>query len=254
VNYEDRWFRFHPGVNPVSILRAAWQNWVSGRIVSGGSTLTMQVARLMDPHRRTIPGKIKQMLRALQLEWHWSKDRILTAYLNHAPFGGPAEGVQAASYIYLGKPAAELSHAEAALLAVLPQAPSRLRPDRAPDRARRARDKLLDRLAANGTWSPETVAEARREPVYAQRFTAPMDAPLLARRLHRRVPDAPVVATFIDLPLQLQLSDLARRYAFRLPPAASVAILVVDNASLGVTAYVGSADFGDPSRSGTWTW
>jgi penicillin-binding protein 1C len=250
LGYEDRWFRYHPGVNPLAMVRAVWQNLTSGRVVSGGSTLTMQVARMMVPQPRTVAGKAGQMMRGLQLEWHWPKDRILGYYLNHAPFGGPVEGVQAASYIYLGKPARELSHAEAALLAVLPQAPSRLRPDRAPEKAQRARDKVLDRLAANGTWSAETVADARRETVFAQRFTAPLDCPLLARRLYRRHSGQRVLATFIDLPLQLQLGDLARRYAFRLPPSGSVAILVVDNTTMGVKAYVGSAGFLNRARFG----
>ncbi|NNE62960.1 MAG: penicillin-binding protein 1C, partial [Gammaproteobacteria bacterium] len=128
INYEDRWFYYHPGVNPLSILRAAWQNWRAGRIVSGGSTLTMQVARLFHPHSRSLAGKFQQTLRALQLELHLSKSEILELYLNYAPFGGTREGVQAASYQYLGKPAIDLTRAEATLMAVLPQAPSRLRP------------------------------------------------------------------------------------------------------------------------------
>ena len=103
-----------------------------GGVISGGSTLTMQVARILEPHDRNVGGKLQQMFRALQLEWHYSKAEILTFYLNLAPFGGPIEGVQTASFAWLHKPALGLSHAEAALLAVLPQAPSRLRPDRHP--------------------------------------------------------------------------------------------------------------------------
>lgn len=124
LGYEDRWFYYHPGVNPLSIARAMGQNLGAGRVISGGSTLTMQVARLIDPHKRSVTGKLKQVFRALQLEGHWSKDEILTYYMNHAPFGGTVEGVQAAALTYLGKSAEELSHAEAALLAVLPQAPA----------------------------------------------------------------------------------------------------------------------------------
>ncbi|WP_267104295.1 transglycosylase domain-containing protein, partial [Xanthomonas sacchari] len=135
LNYEDRWFWLHPGVNPWALLRAAKQ-WVFSRhIVSGGSTLTMQVARILMPPEvstRTPWGKAQQALRALQLEAHLSKRQILQLYLERAPYGGTIEGVEAASWAYLGKPAALLSQAEAALLAVLPQAPSRLRPDRHP--------------------------------------------------------------------------------------------------------------------------
>ncbi|MCV2511236.1 transglycosylase domain-containing protein, partial [Leclercia pneumoniae] len=110
IQYEDRWFWDHPGVNPFSVLRAAWQDLTSGRVVSGGSTLTMQVARLLDPHPRTFGGKIRQLWRALQLEWHLSKRDILTLYLNRAPFGGTLQGVGAASWAYLGKSPAQLSY------------------------------------------------------------------------------------------------------------------------------------------------
>ena len=121
IQYEDRWFWKHPGVNPFAVLRAAWQDLTSGRVISGGSTLTMQVARLLDPHPRTFGGKLRQLWRALQLEWHLSKSEILTLYLNRAPFGGTLQGIGAASWAYLGKPPAQLSYGEAALLAVLPQ-------------------------------------------------------------------------------------------------------------------------------------
>ena len=126
INYEDRYFRVHPGINPLALCRAFMQLVKSGRLVSGGSTLTMQVARILHPHPRTLAGKLTQMFRALQLETRFSKPEILTHYLNYAPFGGPIEGVQAASFAYLGKSAKALTHAEAALLAVLPQSPTRL--------------------------------------------------------------------------------------------------------------------------------
>jgi penicillin-binding protein 1C len=100
IQYEDRWFWDHPGVNPLSVLRAAWQDLSSGKVISGGSTLTMQVARLLDPHPRTFGGKIRQLWRAMQLEWHLSKREILTLYLNRAPFGGTLQGVGAASWTY----------------------------------------------------------------------------------------------------------------------------------------------------------
>ena len=161
LNYEDRWFWRHPGVNPWALARAAGQFVRHGRVVSGGSTLTMQVARMLDRHSRTPWGKAKQMLRAVQLEAHLSKREILTLYLERAPFGGTIEGVEAASWAYLGKPASRLSHAEAALLAVLPQSPSRLRPDRHPDAARVARDKVLQRMAGLGVWSSAEVEDAR---------------------------------------------------------------------------------------------
>ena len=193
LGYEDRWFWRHPGINPVAMLRAGAQMLGNRRIVSGGSTLTMQVARIIDPdlrgaRTRSASGKLRQLLRALQLEAHLSKRQILTLYLERAPFGGTIEGVEAASWAYLGKPAAKLSHAEAALLAVLPQAPSRLRPDRFPEAAQAARDKLLARMAARGVWTRAQVDDARIENVVSRRLRPPMDAALLAQRLHAATP------------------------------------------------------------------
>ncbi len=250
LGYEDRWFYWHPGINPLALLRAAWQNAVSGRIVSGGSTLTMQVARLLHPQPRTVAGKLRQMLRALQLEWHLTKDDILQLYLDRAPFGGTIEGVAAASHAYLSKSPDELTHAEAALLAVLPQAPSRLRPDRHPQRAQAARDKVLARLEQEGIWGAEVVAEARREPVAGYGLRQPMRAPLLARRLVQAHPAAAVIRTTLDSAIQLRARGIVRRYLRRLPPRSSAAVLVVDNASGEVRAYLGSADFFAADRYG----
>lgn len=250
IYYEDRYFYRHFGINPFSIVRAAWQRLTEGRYVSGASTLTMQVARIMQNHDKTLRGKVGQMFRALQLEWHYSKTEILNYYLNYAPFGGPLEGVEAAAHAYLGKPAAQLSHAEAALLAVMPQAPSLYRPDRYPERAQQARDKVLNRLAAYKVWSQQTVQEARQEPVYAQYKTQPMTAALLARELRGQYPDRALIQTTIDRDLQTELEWLAKDYAENSGEAMSVAVMVVDNESMAVTAYLGSADFFSDSRAG----
>ncbi|HEY4529115.1 MAG TPA: penicillin-binding protein 1C [Luteimonas sp.] len=248
--YEDRWFRWHPGVNPFALLRAAWQAASSRRIVSGGSTLTMQVARILEPHPRTPAGKLRQVLRAVQLEAHLSKDQILTLYLERAPFGGTIEGVEAASWAYLGKPATRLSHAEAALLAVLPQAPTRLRPDREPEAARRARDKVLERMAGSGRWTRAEVDDARIEPVVARALQPPLSAALLAQRLHARDPAAARIVSGIDAPLQRALEDRLQAYVARLPERTSAALLVVDNATMEARAYLGTAAFGDAARLG----
>lgn len=250
VTYEDRWFWRHPGVNPLALLRAAGQWLANGRVVSGGSTLTMQVARILEPHARTPAGKLRQALRALQLEWRYSKAEILTLYLNHAPFGGTIEGVEAASWAYLGKPAKNLSQAEAALLAVLPQAPSRLRPDRHPDAARAARDKLLARMAARGAWSAAQVADARIEPVVARRLQPPLSAALLAQRLRAEQPGRARIQSTLDAGLQRTLEDRLAGYFAQLPDRTSAALLVVDNATLEARAYVGSLAFADARRLG----
>ena len=250
LGYEDRWFHRHPGVNPLAMARAAVQMARSGRIVSGGSTLTMQVARILEPNARSLGGKLRQVLRALQFEAHLSKREILTLYLERAPFGGTLEGVEAAAWAYLGKPARRLSHAEAALLAVLPQAPSRLRPDRAPEAARVARDKVLERMAALGVWSADAVRDARIETVVARTLQPPLDAALLAERLRAAHPHERRIATTIDAELQRVLEGRVRDYLVRLPERTSAAVLVVDNADLTARAYVGSSRFGDKQRLG----
>ncbi|MEW5725892.1 MAG: penicillin-binding protein 1C, partial [Thermodesulfobacteriota bacterium] len=250
VNYEDRWFRIHPGVNPWALGRALAAYLGNGRVVMGGSTLTMQVARILHPHARTVPGKLYQVFRALQLELYLSKDEILTLYLNYAPFGGPLEGVEAASYAYLGKSSRDLSHAEAALLAVLPQAPSRLRPDRHPARAARARDKVLDRMARFGVWDRRVVEDAKIEKVAARFEPRPLAAPLLAWRLKARAGPFAPVRTFIDPTLQANIADLVKSFAAQTPPRTSAAVLVVENKTLAVRAYIGSADFLDQDRFG----
>ena len=261
LHYEDRWFYRHPGVNPLSLMRAAWQRLRHGRAISGGSTLTMQVARLLERQPRTVTGKLVQILRALQLERRLSKRQILTLYLNLAPFGGPIEGVEAAAQSYLGQSAGALSHAQAALLAALPQRPSALRPDRHADRARRARDKVLRRLAAFGVWPKAIVEDARQEPVTVFSPERPLLAPLLARRLRHTntasagqataaAAAAQRIQTTLAIDLQYPLQALLRDHIGQATQRSSGALLVMDNASAQVLAYVGSGDFLDARRFG----
>lgn len=250
LTYEDQWFWRHPGVNPWALLRAGGQMLRERKIVSGGSTLTMQVARILDPHTRTPWGKLKQVLRALQLEAHLSKQQILELYLQRAPYGGTIEGVEAASWAYLGKPASQLSQAEAALLAVLPQSPSRLRPDRHPQAAQRARDKVLARMAGQGVWSAADVQDARIEPVVTRSLQQPLHAALLAQRLHAAAPQAAHIATTIDAGLQRTLEERVSAYFSQLPERTSAALLVMDNATMEARAYIGSVAFADKARLG----
>lgn len=271
VAYEDRWFHWHPGVNPVAMARAAWQWLRAGRVVSGGSTLTMQVARIIDPppagDSRNLWAKLRQILRALQLEAHLSKREILTIYLNHAPMGGIVEGVEMASRAYLGKSSRTLSHAEAAMLAALPQAPSRLRPDRHPGAAQAARDKVLTRLLQFGQWRAADVADARVETVAAQAIRGHWIAPLAAERARREArmarrkaagsaSQAPraggmahAVQTTLDIEMQTSVERMLLDRIGQLPPKVSMAVLVMDNSTLEVKAYAGSADFTDPDRA-----
>ena len=242
LTYEDQYFWSHFGVNPVSLLRALTLNWRCGCIVSGGSTLSMQVARILHPHSRTISGKLIQILRTLQLELSLTKAEILTLYINYAPFGGTVEGVEAASQAYLGKSAQQLSHAEAALLAVLPQSPSRIRPDRYPQRAEKARNKVLKRLASQQVWSDEIIKSAQQEQVYAAKPSRPNYAPLLARKLIQQLPQQKSIISTIDYDLQIGLEDHLKDFISNQPDKSSAAVLVIENKTGTVKAYIGSAD------------
>jgi penicillin-binding protein 1C len=248
--YEDQRFPHHPGVDLLAVIRALGQ-WVrQGRIVSGASTLTMQTARLLEPHPRNLIGKVGQMLRALQLEWRYTKDEILSFYLTLAPYGGNLEGVRVAALAWFGKEPTRLTAAEAALLVVLPQAPSRLRPDRYPKRARAARDKVLARMEQLKVLTPRQVAEAREEPVPIRRYPLPFLAPHLADRLRIAQPGMTRHRTYIDRDLQGTLETLARQQHSILESHSSIALLVVANRDRRVLTYVGASDFFDARRAG----
>ena len=169
IAYEDKRFFSHHGVDPWALGRAILQAVSHGRVVSGASTLTMQTARLLEPRPRTITSKLIEMFRAVQLERRFSKREILAMYLTLAPFGGNREGIEAASRFYFGHPPATLSPSEAALLVALPQAPSRLRPDRRPQAARAARNKVLDRIAEAMGFEAGEVASIRSEKLRVRR-------------------------------------------------------------------------------------
>jgi penicillin-binding protein 1C len=252
--YEDRRFFAHPGVDPLAVVRAAVQNLTAGRVVSGASTLTMQVARLLEPRPRTLAAKIAEGLRALQLEWRYGKRDILGMYLTLAPYGGNVEGVRAASLGLFGKPPRHLTAGEAALLVALPQSPTHLRPDRAPERARAARDKVLERAVTAGLLDRRAAAEAGAEPIPTERIAMPAHAPHLAEALkaqHRAdSPGRPVLRTTIDGAIQRTLEDLARRELPGLHERAGLALLVVENRTREVVAYVGSPDPLDERRLG----
>lgn len=249
--YEDRRFQSHHGIDPFSIGRAAVQLVANRRIVSGASTLTMQVARLIEgEHERTGFGKIRQMLRALQIERLLDKDEILDVYLKVAPFGGNIEGVRAASLTYFSKEPRRLSIAEAALLVALPQAPEVRRPERHTERARRARDRVLDRMAAKGVILPAEAEMAKSERVPSVRQDFAKLAPHLAESEVKGDAEARIHRLTLDRDIQQAMETLAREQVARLGSRLSTAVLVVDHASGEVLAHVGSADYFDPTRFG----
>jgi penicillin-binding protein 1C len=249
--YEDKRFFQHSGVDPLAFGRAALQFVANGEIVSGGSTITMQVARLLEPRRaRSLYVKFREAVRAIQIERSLTKVEILGLYLTLAPYGGNLEGIRAATLSYFGKEPKRLTLGEAALLVALPQSPELRRPDRFHASAVRARDRVLDRIARHGLFSSDEIARAKLEPVPHARKKMPMIAPHAADDAIAGSPNAREIRLTIDGGLQKTLEGLALDRASALGPDMSVAIMVVDNESGEVLARVASPDYFDERRAG----
>jgi penicillin-binding protein 1C len=249
--YEDRRFRQHAGVDPYAFGRAAFQLLRNGHVVSGGSTLTMQVARLLEPRaERTLLAKLRQTVRAIEIERRLNKNEVLALYLSLAPYGGNLEGIRAASLAYFGKEPRRLTLGEAALLVALPQSPEARRPDRSVKAAKAARDRVLDRMASAGLFPSADIERAKLEPVPDGRRPMPVLAPHAADAAVAELPATREHRLTIDAQLQKTLEDLARERAHALGPDISIAILAVDDASGEVLARVGSADYFDQRRAG----
>jgi len=249
--FEDRRFHEHGGVDPKALLRAAYQLVRNGRIISGASTLTMQVARLLDGrHERTARGKFRQIVRALKLERRLTKTQILRLYLRLAPFGGNIEGVRAASLAYFGKEPKRLSLGQAALLVALPQSPEKRRPDRSTEAARSARNRVLQRGVDAGVISEPEARRAALEKVTSQRLSFPMIAPHLAEREVARGPTTQVHQVTLQRRLQVALEKLAKQHVQALGRQLSAAILAIDHETGEILAHVGSADYFDAQRLG----
>jgi penicillin-binding protein 1C len=241
--YEDRRFDDHWGVDPLAAVRAAGQWLGRGKIVSGASTISMQAARLLDgPRPRTLLTKAIQSARALQLEWRYSKREVMAIYLTLAPMGGNLEGVRAASLAYFGKEPAHLSATEAALLVAIPQSPERRRPDRRPQSAEIGRDRVLARGLEHGLLDKPTFDLAMSRAVPARRLAMPMHAPHLATWLAGQSPGA-IVPTTIRFEVQEALSQLVDDERAQIADRAQVAMVVLDNRSGSVVAWLGGADF-----------
>ncbi len=251
IAYEDRRFHSHIGTDPIAMLRAVYQLVTNGEIVSGGSTLSMQVARLIEPRKhRTIFAKLVEIVRAMQLEARLSKQEILELYLTLAPFGGNLEGVRAASYAYFGKEPSRLTIGEAALLVALPQSPEVRRPDRAADVAMRARNRVIDRMLTAGVITMAEADRAREEAVPRRRRELPQIAPHAAEAAVAAFPKQRLHKLAIDATVQKRLEELAREKLTGLGPNVSLAILVAHNETGHVLARVGSVDFNDTERAG----
>ncbi len=252
IQKEDKYFYYHFGINPLALLRAVYNNLRQGKRTSGASTITMQVARLLAPKERTYSNKLIEMWRALQLEWHYSKREILQMYLNLVPYGGNVEGIKAASLFYFDKLPLQLSIAEATTLALIPNRPNSLVMGRHASEILRQRNRWLRRFAEEGIFDEESIKNALREPLPSRRYTLPQVAPHLARRLQQEYPQQPNLRSSLRKPLQLKVEQLVYNYVQRqkIYGIHHAAVLLINNATLQVEAYVGSPDFADAQLAG----
>ena len=241
IAIEDDRFWWHPGVDPISLSRATLSWARSGRVTQGGSTLTMQLARMLEPRPRNIGSKLIEIVRAIQIERRLTKHEILAAYLTLTPYGGNLEGVRAASRAYFQRDPIWLDDAEMALLIALPQAPEARRPDRHPQAARASRDRVLALMEQNRLITHQLVLEGRQIAIPA-RAPFPYSAPHAAEALAAAHPGAQVIHSSIDARLQRSLEGLAHRRAEPLPDDTQIAILAVDLRTRAVGARVGAAD------------
>lgn len=253
MQYEDHWFNWHPGINPVALFRASWQNISAGKIVSGASTITMQIARLSDPKARTIWNKLVEMLKAVRIELRYSKNEILKLYLDHAPYGGNTVGYRAACWRYFGKEPQALTWAEGATLAVLPNAPGLISPQSNPSILKEKRNHLLGDLFREHIIDASTLNLAKMEPVPHGVFELPKQAPHLAFNIqHNKGNRGRQITTTIDFNLQQSAEDIVHQQSQYLQRygITNAAAIIVNTQSGEVQAYVGSQDFWDVKYNG----
>ncbi|MCI0496047.1 penicillin-binding protein 1C [candidate division KSB1 bacterium] len=252
TGYEDQYFRWHFGINPIALIRAAIINLKSGRIKQGGSTITMQVARMMEPKERTIPNKLIEIFRALQLELRYPKDEILDFYLNLAPYGGNIVGVGAASHLYFRKSPDQLSLGECALLATIPNSPNLFRPDVDFQATINAREKVLKILFARKKINRQQYEEALAEPISDRRIEVPFKIPHLSTKLAQLFPQKITLETTIDAKIQQRAESILQTHLrpLRNQGITNGAVVVVENETRNVLAIVGSYDFFDEKNQG----
>ncbi|MFZ9388057.1 MAG: penicillin-binding protein 1C [Chitinophagaceae bacterium] len=250
VAKEDRHFYQHPGVNPFAVVRALFANLFHMRRMSGASTITMQVAKMLEPGKRNIWSKTREMFRALQLEWRYSKKEILQLYLNLVPYGGNIEGVKAASLLYFRKNPDHLSLAEITALSIIPNKPGVMVPGRNNDFIVKERNRWLQRFADRNVFTPKEIEDALAEPLEAHRGAVPHYIPHLAYRLKKQ--GGEIIKTHINLNTQLKTEKLVEDYvrSQRLKNIRNAAVVVLDNKTHRVITYVGSSGFSDTMDGG----
>lgn len=251
IAYEDKRFWTHAGVDVRAMIRAAGQFVANGRIVSGGSTITMQLARLLEPRKkRSLKSKLLQSFRALQIERRLTKKEILEQYLTLAPYGGNLEGIRAASLAYFGREPKGLTLAQSALLVALPQSPERRRPDRFPKKARQARNTVLIRAEKAEVIAQGEAARIAGNPVSATRRALPQYAPHLAQHIIQENPDRKVHKVTLKRSLQHSLETVAKEAIRRFDANVSIALVLADAKTGNILAEVGSPNYLDDNRSG----
>ncbi|MEZ4825269.1 MAG: penicillin-binding protein 1C [Bacteroidia bacterium] len=252
VEKEDKWFYYHFGVNPVSVFRAMMENISSGKRASGASTITMQLARMASPAPRTYGTKIREMFRALQYEWKYTKPEILEMYLSYLPYGGNVEGVAAASFIYFQRPPEKISLSQAILLTVIPNRPNSLRLDRFSEEAKLARDKWIARFRYKHLFPEAALLAAELEPIDFERNALTSETPHICYELRRKYPGKREIRSTIRPGIQQTVQRLLYNHVQRVKTlnVSNGAVIVVDNHSKQVIAYCGSADFYDNNALG----
>jgi penicillin-binding protein 1C len=250
VAKEDKYFYSHPGVNPFAVTRAFFKNLFRMKVTSGASTITMQVARALEPGKRNIWSKLREMFRAFQLEWKYSKKEILQLYLNLVPYGGNIEGVKSASLLYFKKNPDHLSLAEITALSIIPNRPSSLVLGKNNDLIIKERNRWLQKFADDKIFTSKEIEDALAEPLMATRNTVPHYAQHISYKLKQQGGHS--IQTHIDLNTQLKTEKLVEDYSRsqRLRNIKNAAVIIIDNKTHNVISYVGSSDFADTTDGG----
>ena len=251
IQKEDKYFFSHPGVNPFAIIKSGFKNIIRWKRVSGASTITMQVARMLEKRPRNLWSKMVECFRAFQLEWKYSKKKILQMYLNMAPYGGNIEGVKSASVIYFNKMPDHLSLAEITALSIIPNRPVSLVPGKNNDLIVEERNRWLRKFARDDYFTKKQIEDALNEPLTAVRRPVPFHAPHLAYKLRRGL-GTENIHTHIDLNTQLKTEQMVYDYvhSLYLKNIHNGSVIIIDNETHKVITYVGSADFKDTADAG----
>lgn len=250
IEKEDKYFYYHPGINPAAMARALVNNIFTGKRTSGASTITMQVARMLHPKKRTLPNKFKEIFRALQIEFHFSKAQVLQLYLNLVPYGGNIQGVKAASLLYFNKNPDHLSLAEIMVLSIIPGKPNALVIGKDNELIVKERNKWLQRFASEGVFTKKEIQDALSEPLTASRRPVPKLAPHLANKL--KLAGGEIIKSNLDLNVQLKTEKLVGDYVkgLKFYNINNAAVVIIRNTDHKIISYAGSANFYDTTDGG----